>query len=96
MNFAKGFYQAEDKPSQDAYILTYWDVSTPKRTDRHPQNGPRKGITIDYRIRNRNGKLVKVCQKAYCGFLNIGTDRVQRVCKRHLETGGPPCGTTRW
>lgn len=90
MNFAKGFYQAKDKPSQDAYILTYCEVSTPKRNDRHAQNGPRKGISINYRIRTRSGKLVKVCQKAFCGFLNIGRDRVPRVCKRHLDSGGPP------
>lgn len=88
--FADGFYKSKNKTSQDAYILTYCDFSTPNRTDRHPRNGPRKNISIDYRIRKRDGKLAKVCQKAFCGFLNIGRDRVQRVCKRHLETGGPP------
>lgn len=90
MNFAKGFYQSKNKPSQDAYILTYCDVTTPKRSDRRPQNGPPKGISINYKIRTRDGKLVKVCQKAFCGFLNIGKDRVQRDCKRHINTGAPP------
>lgn len=85
MNFAKGFYQSKNKMSQDAFILTYCYITTPKRNDRHLRNGPRKQISINFRIRKRNGKLVKVCQKAFCGFLTIGKDRVQRVCKRHLE-----------
>lgn len=93
MNFAKGFYQSKDKPSQDAFILTYCDVSTTKRSGVNQKNVHRKGkqrIAINYRVRTRSGKLVKVCQKAFCGYLNIGRDRVQRVCKRHLETGSPP------
>lgn len=64
-------------------------MSKPVRTDRR-KNGLKKQISIDYYIRLKNGMLIKVCQKAFCGVLNVGKDRVQRVCKRQLVTGTAP------
>lgn len=98
IGFANGFYDSKDKPAQDSFILAYCSFATPNRTDRNVKNGSRKNISIECMIRKRNGKLVKVCQKAFRGILNIGKDRIQRVCKRHLSTGAAPkecCGGDR-
>lgn len=90
VEFANGFYESKDKPAQDSYILMYCAVEPPIRTNRSLKNGSRKQISIDYSIRTVKGKLLNVCQKTFRRALNIGKDRIQRVCKRHIDTRAAP------
>lgn len=89
-SFAEGFYKSKDKAAQDSFILSYCRIEPPIRKDRGKKRGSRKQITITYTIRRANGRLAKVCQQLFRGVLNVGKDRIQRVCKRHLDTGEAP------
>lgn len=69
VKFANGFYESKDKPGQDSFILMYCSVEPPTRTNRSVKNGSRKQVSIECTIRRVNGRLVKVCQKAFRGIL---------------------------
>lgn len=90
VGFANDFYKSKDKPAQDSFVLIYCKVQPPNRTNRSKKNGSRKNVSIEYSVRKVNGKLVQVCRTAFHGILNVGKDRVQGVCKRHLSTGAAP------
>lgn len=75
--------------AQDSFILAYCKIQKPVRTNRRKGGHPRSMNTF-YFVRDRHDKLRRVCQNAFRGILNIGKQRLQQVCKRHLLTGAIP------
>lgn len=88
-SFVKGFYEARSKLGQDAFILMYSKIHSPKNTHRR-KHGSGKTFRVEHFIRTRNGKLLRICQKTFIGILNITKLRVKGVCSCHLQTGSAP------
>lgn len=90
--FHKSFYSCKSKIEQDGFILKYCRCSKPKRERHIKENSSRKSISVKYFIKKAECRKfeIQVCQKTFLNTLCISKDRVQRVAKRHLETGLMP------
>lgn len=76
--FANAFYLSQNKPQQDSFILKYCLINKPERVT------GKKKISVKYHVRKKNGQLVQVCQRSFCGILNESKERVKRLCKYHF------------
>ena len=84
--FHGAFYQRPIKKDQDAFILKYCVVRTPKRRRARTKERAAKGISIEYFVK-KNTKCIQVCQKCFCQILDIKKGRIQNIMKSFLTTG---------
>nr|XP_022907523.1 uncharacterized protein LOC111419015 [Onthophagus taurus] len=92
-NFHRNFYLHKNKVEQDAFILKYCSHDKPKRQNRNLKEGSsRKSVAIKYFVKKcRYEKYkIQVCQQTFLQILHVSKDRVQRICRNHLNTGLMP------
>lgn len=85
------FYSHNDKQIQDNLILKYSKSESPNRKRARDVRKQETVVWTRYYIPKSTAgvkKLVQVCQDAFSSILGINKKRVQRVFKRHIETGG--------
>ena len=87
--FHEAFYSSSSKVTQDCLILKYCSTSKPQ-SGRSLKGGSWKGIAAKYHVKSVQGYVVQVCQKTFLNILHISKNRIQHVCRRHLETSLAP------
>jgi len=68
------------KIDQDKFILTFLNVSVPKRTNRKTTNRMNQTVTY-YFIPASNGNMVKVCGEAFSSITSLNRRRLNLVTK---------------
>lgn len=92
--FHQAFYSDSNKVSQDSLLLKYCTGEVPKRERIKVEGSSRKGIAIKYHVKTfrqmKGATIIQVCQQSFLSILGVSKSRVQRVVKKHLETGQAP------
>lgn len=88
-SFADSLYRSSSKIIQECFLLKYCVGYAPQRINRR-NDGPEKSICIEYNLRKANGRVIKICKKAFFRILKVSEFRVKRICKIHLKTGLMP------
>lgn len=89
MNDIKQFhgymYESKSKIDQDNLILNCCKGNKPKRgKSNHAQ------VSIQYNVRLKDGKLIRVCKNTFLGITNFSGDRVQRIVRNFVQKGELP------
>nr|CAI5837443.1 unnamed protein product [Callosobruchus analis] len=77
-HFHQKFYASKKKADQDAFILSYCSGTTPARRRTGSGLNKSKTISLSFKVRKRDGKLVKVCREAFLGIIGLKKDRTLR------------------
>ncbi|XP_050294218.1 uncharacterized protein LOC126734570 [Anthonomus grandis grandis] len=78
-------YESTSKIDQDNLILNCCKGHKPKRgKSNHAQ------VSIQYNVRLKDGKLIRVCKNAFLGITNFSGNRVQRILRNFVKNGELP------
>lgn len=87
--FYDRFYKNESKQAQDCFLLKYIQQQPPKKRQKDSEKR-KAAVSTTYFVPNTNGKLMKVCQKAFLNILKVSKDRVRRIGLHHFLNGEAP------
>lgn len=92
------FYEQPDHQWQNNFIIQHVSVVTPKRICTPAGIPSRRKVSTHFSLPKRREDVVenvRVCRAAFLDILQVGRDRVNRVCKTFLTTGSAPVCETR-
>lgn len=81
------FYERPNRESQNNFILQHITVSSPKPSDSKKQLITKFNISMRRDSKTEN---VRVCREAFLSILQVGRDRVHRLCEQFFKTDLAP------
>lgn len=86
MNQIKRFhdklYSVKEKAVQDTYILKCCHAEKPKKNDKNKRRN--NSVSINYKIPDEKGNLIRVCKNAFLGITGLSRFRIERIVKNFL------------